>query len=683
MFDAPIAKAPGLARLHAVAQRRTSGLLNQCILTLGLSCLGLTSSAFAASAASDALAAQGALSFESRTAIPEPGHAHNEQAVERSLRRADRNRQRLGLIPAARTASDTGPLQLLWPLREAVNFTGASVQAISGYMDQNRFGGMTRDWNCAEGDAARTYDGHRGVDIYLSPFSWYQMEQDSGIVVAAAPGVILDKVNDQPERSCDINGSGGDNNRILIEHADGSRAIYAHMRTGSLTAKAVGDRVDAGDYLGVVGSAGNSTGPHLHFEIGYLQNGWNAIDPFKGACGDNDERLEWLDQPAYFEPQILSVASHSRPPSVPSCPQVERPWFADSFASGNTLQLSAALRDLRLGDRLDLEVQRPDGSVFSSSSFTEETQAHYSAAFVRFTLRLPAPAQAGAWRYRFTYTGESRVDTREGTFRVNSPEPEAPVLSADNNVWNGLWYDPARDGEGFNIVTSAAGSVVYYYGSTASGERLWLISELLTGPFSDSEPVSLTLYESTGGTFGQPIASSRGLSHWGTLELDFERCDAGVARLAGQDGEKVSDIIKLVAVPGTGCSGAVARPASSYAGLWYDPALEGEGFNLVVTPVGTVLYYYGFDALGERLWLLTAPFQFEYAPGSSVEVDLLRAPGGTFDEPQAPPLSPWGQLAIEYRSCEALDISMQTPDGLKDMRTERLVSVVGFSCEAD
>jgi hypothetical protein len=81
MFDAPIAKAPGLARLHAVAQRRTSGLLNQCILTLGLSCLGLTSSAFAASAASDALAAQGALSFESRTAIPEPGHAHNEQAV--------------------------------------------------------------------------------------------------------------------------------------------------------------------------------------------------------------------------------------------------------------------------------------------------------------------------------------------------------------------------------------------------------------------------------------------------------------------------------------------------------------------------------------------------------------------------------------------------------------------------
>ncbi len=50
---------------------------------------------------------------------------------------------------------------------------------------------------------------------------------------------------------------------IMVEHVDGHSSLYAHLRA---TWVRVGQRVDQGAVLGVVGSTGGSTGPHLHFE---------------------------------------------------------------------------------------------------------------------------------------------------------------------------------------------------------------------------------------------------------------------------------------------------------------------------------------------------------------------------------------------------------------------------------
>ena len=54
---------------------------------------------------------------------------------------------------------------------------------------------------------------------------------------------------------------------MLIKHESGY-ALYAHLDTGSIRVK-VGDKVQRGQIVGKVGNTGNSTGPHLHFQLTY------------------------------------------------------------------------------------------------------------------------------------------------------------------------------------------------------------------------------------------------------------------------------------------------------------------------------------------------------------------------------------------------------------------------------
>jgi murein DD-endopeptidase MepM/ murein hydrolase activator NlpD len=58
--------------------------------------------------------------------------------------------------------------------------------------------------------------------------------------------------------------SGGWGNLVVIAHGSGVRTMYAHLSRVSVR---VGQRVAAGTRVGRVGSSGNSTGPHLHFEV--------------------------------------------------------------------------------------------------------------------------------------------------------------------------------------------------------------------------------------------------------------------------------------------------------------------------------------------------------------------------------------------------------------------------------
>ncbi|MFI0915020.1 M23 family metallopeptidase [Streptomyces abikoensis] len=73
-------------------------------------------------------------------------------------------------------------------------------------------------------------------------------------------------------------------NAVVIKHADGQYSQYAHMSSVKVS---VGQRVMTGQDIGLSGSTGNSSGPHLHFEIRTTPDYGSAVDPvaFMGARG--------------------------------------------------------------------------------------------------------------------------------------------------------------------------------------------------------------------------------------------------------------------------------------------------------------------------------------------------------------------------------------------------------------
>jgi murein DD-endopeptidase MepM/ murein hydrolase activator NlpD len=86
---------------------------------------------------------------------------------------------------------------------------------------------------------------HKGVDIAAPRGT---------AVHASGEGEIL-RIGRQPD---------GYGNFIEMRHPNGMTTLYAHL---SRIDVASGDRVSAGERIGLVGSTGYSTGPHLHFEV--------------------------------------------------------------------------------------------------------------------------------------------------------------------------------------------------------------------------------------------------------------------------------------------------------------------------------------------------------------------------------------------------------------------------------
>lgn len=114
-------------------------------------------------------------------------------------------------------------------------------------------------------------------------FAWDQVVHScfAGVVVAAEDGwpdresvnLISGLLQRSDIRGPDYRPLAG--NYVIIR-GDGGFAMYGHLRHGSM-AVAAGQRVTAGQAIGRVGNSGNSTMPHLHFQL------MNAPDPLRAT----------------------------------------------------------------------------------------------------------------------------------------------------------------------------------------------------------------------------------------------------------------------------------------------------------------------------------------------------------------------------------------------------------------
>lgn len=157
----------------------------------------------------------------------------------------------IAVVTVAAGAAMAAPAVASEPGASSLDFMGRSVDfeaaaeaetlttPTTGFTVSARFGDAGGSWSSGH---------HTGLD-FAGPVGTPIVAADDGKVIEAGPG-------------------GAYGNMVVIAHGDGTRTLYAHLTSISVTK---GQQVDRGQRIGRLGSTGNSSGPHLHFEV--LQRG--------------------------------------------------------------------------------------------------------------------------------------------------------------------------------------------------------------------------------------------------------------------------------------------------------------------------------------------------------------------------------------------------------------------------
>ena len=251
---------------------------------------------------------------------------------------------------------------------------------LGGYVDRDPSGGFV---DYAGGD--RTYDGHTGSDMGVANFR----AMDAGLQIAAAQaGTVVEVVDEHFDRviHADDEVCGNETNVITIETADGYFVDYGHIKQHSALVQE-GESVSQGQPVAVVGSAGCSSGPHLHFEI-RDPNG-TAVDPFQLGY--------WADPLPYVAPLsvmdvVLKQGQFAEDEAIDPAPN------PGSLPPGAMVSLAVTVAGGDVGDLLTFRLRQPDGLLQSDGYQIEFDSPSGQSIWVwGFDLG----QQLGTWQFEF------------------------------------------------------------------------------------------------------------------------------------------------------------------------------------------------------------------------------------------------------------------------------------------
>lgn len=337
----------------------------------------------------------------------ELGHAACvDSALEADMwKLVNENIDRLGIRKTDQALRGATPTSFIWPVQSKAGFNDYGYYTVQFLVDHNAaFNNQLLDYNCG----ARTYDGngfnHAGTDIILWPYAWRRMDEQVMEIVAAAPGVIVSKFDNNYDRKCLNNGQGVANGFHIV-HDDGSVAWYWHMKTGSLNSKSVGDSVVAGEYLGTAGSSGSSNWPHLHFQV------WGPsgalIDPWDGSCNSMNQGTSWWQtQQPYLSPSVNRICTKNTIVEYYNCPTPEITNERDTFYLGDTLAIWLYIRDLVFNSTININLKNPSGQTPITFNWTSPW-ATWPTNYVMWYYNVDAWWTPGWWTFEAVYGGQT------------------------------------------------------------------------------------------------------------------------------------------------------------------------------------------------------------------------------------------------------------------------------------
>jgi hypothetical protein len=298
------------------------------------------------------------------------------------------------------------------------------------------------------------------------------MDNDEVEVIAGAPGTIVWKQDGNYDRSCSFNNTPW--NMVSIMHDDGSIAWYGHLKNGSVTSKSIGDTVAAGEYLGVVGSSGNSTGPHLHLELYTNAFFTHLIDPYDGDCNEMNASSWWAAQRPYYDSAVNKVMTGNAPVNWGTCPEPEITHEQTQFAPGDTVYFTTFYRDQLADQTSQYTIYRPDDSVFQSWSHNSNAD-HYAASWWYWSFSLPADAPAGPWRFAVDFEGHTYETSFTVTKSINVTTPAGGEFWEPGSTYTLTWQHNFTDTLQIDLFHKDSYSATLATTAPSDGRFAWTI----------------------------------------------------------------------------------------------------------------------------------------------------------------------------------------------------------------